>query len=110
MSTLGEQEALSASADGAWELVGRDMIRTKRNADGSGGMIVAQFWTSPSEEHARLMASAPELLAALKAVDPFGDLGPAKAMKAGLTNVERASFDGIIERVRAAIAKAEGRS
>jgi len=67
MSTIGKQESLSASAVGAWELIGLDMIRTKRAPDGSGGMIVAQFWTSPSEEHARLMVAAPELLELLKA-------------------------------------------
>lgn len=61
------------------------------------------------DANTRLIAAAPELLAALKAVDPFGDLQPAKAMKAGLSKGEQASFDEIIEKVRAAIAKAEGK-
>ncbi len=32
MSTLGAQEAIVTAAPGEWELIGRDMIRTKRTA------------------------------------------------------------------------------
>ena len=82
MSTLGAQEAIVTAAPGEWELIGRDMIRTKRTADG-GGMVVAQFWTSPAPEHAALMATAPELydaladtLRILEAVKLSAGLGP----------------------------------
>jgi hypothetical protein len=71
MSTIGAQAALGASAPGPWELIGRDMIRTERTEHG-GGDIVAQFWTSPSAEHARLMVAAPLLLAALQLVEWSG--------------------------------------
>lgn len=66
MSTLGKQGVAPEGNDGQWERVSRDMIRTKRNADGSGGIIVAQFWTAPTEAHAQMMAAAPELVAALQ--------------------------------------------
>ena len=92
MSMVGAQEQLSEDHSGeAWELLGRDMIRTRDSRQ-----IVAQFWTSPSETDARLIAAAPELLEALKIV-------------AGSENW-RCSEDGEWDIVNAAIAKAEGRS
>ena len=64
MSMVGAQEQLSEDHSGeAWELLGRDMIRTR-----DGRQIVAQFWTSPSATDASLIAAAPDLLAALKAM------------------------------------------
>ena len=58
MSTIGAQGILSDNhTNEAWELIGRDMIRTC-----DGRRIVAQFWTSPSAHDARLIAAAPELL------------------------------------------------
>lgn len=111
MSMLGAQEALSESHAGEWELVGRDMIRTKRTADG-GGMIVAQFWTSPTPEHAAMMVAAPQVLAALKALDaywtedfPGGPDGPRTVMN-GLGVIADDTI-AIWKEVRAAIAAAE---
>ena len=56
---------------GPWEESGsRNIIRTQTypNERGglSGGVMVAQFWTTPSVADARLMAAAPELLALLQ--------------------------------------------
>lgn len=104
MSTLGAQEAIVTAAPGEWELIGRDMIRTKRTADG-GGMVVAQFWTSPAPEHAALMVAAPELLEALKtAKETIRAWHGPNAWDI----YDRASPE--MKAINSAIAKAEGRS
>lgn len=72
-----------------------NLIRTTRNADGSGGFLVAEI--SPLQpkamEYAQLFAAAPELLEALEGV----------ANELGIDWL-RPEFDG----ARAAIAKATG--
>jgi len=105
VSTLGAQEAIVTAAPGEWELIGRDMIRTKRTADG-GGMIVAQFWTSPAPEHAALMVAAPGLVAELKAA--VGYMRNARIdLETGATKATAIrTIDGGIKRAEAALAKA----
>lgn len=111
MSTLGPQSEAPVGDGGEWELLGRDMIRTKvrLGADGklAGGHIVAQFWTSPTPEHAALMVAAPELLEALRELND--------ALNDGLCNSGIPGFDSgrlgrAQDRADALIAKAEGRS
>lgn len=59
--------------------------------------------------NARLMAAAPDMLEALRLVDPMGDLSIARDIKGALaTQAERDAFDRIIAAVRAAIARATG--
>jgi hypothetical protein len=103
MSTLGPQGIAPEADHGEWELIG-DMIRTKVRRGDNGqptrGQIIAQFWTSPTAEHARLMTAAPELLAALKLfVEGFD---PAKEYTGGF-----AAFEDKARIALAAIAKAE---
>ena len=54
---------------GPWEACG-NLIRTQREADGSGGFLVAEIPanTGDTSEKARIMAAAPELLEALRDV------------------------------------------
>lgn len=87
-----------------WEAVGAT-VRTRRNADGTGGMLVAE--ASPYDEKraetARLIAAAPELLDAARLVDQADGTADSRAdyeQKMGLA----------LRAVRAAIAKTEGRS
>lgn len=113
MSMLGPQGEAPAAPAGEWELLGRDMIRTKpvpKDSGGfTGGHIVAQFWTSPTPEHAALMCAAPELLAALKAAEGYllnakVDLETGAPKRTAINTVE-----GGLRIVREAIAKAEAR-
>lgn len=77
-----------------WEACG-NLVRTKRNADGTGGYLVAEVPPSTPQTLARaaLIAAAPELLAALE----------------GLLNaLPSATTHPAIRSARAAIADAEG--
>lgn len=98
MSTIGPQETLNSAAEGSWELIGRDMIRTCRTPHG-GAEIVAQFWTSPTQEHARLMVAAPDMLAMLC------DCRATFAFAAEEGDTESAAF---IAKIDAVLAKALG--
>ena len=62
--------------------------------------------TSEPEANARLIAAAPDLLAALEAFLPFGDNAVARMIKATLTPSEGVAFDQLLSEARAAIAKA----
>lgn len=61
------------------------------------------------EANARLIAAAPELLAACKAAAVLGELGIASTIKVALRVHERGSFDRLMDTLRGAIAKAEGK-
>jgi len=79
----------------AWEMCGADTIRTKflPGDPENAGVIVAQFWTRPSDENRALMVAAPEMLEALKWAEAHADILPRK----------------VAEIIAEAIAKAEGR-
>lgn len=55
---------------GPWESCG-NLIRTKREADGSGGFLIAEVPanTGDTTEKAMVMAAAPELLAVAREVE-----------------------------------------
>ena len=94
----------AAHTPGPWEESGsRNIIRTKTFANErgglSGGVLVAQFWTTPSAEDARLMAAAPELLEALREIVAKFDAADSAEVRATPLGINRA---------RSAIAKAEG--
>ncbi len=59
-------------------------------------------------DNARLIAAAPELLEALRKVEPLGDVSLYRDILKALRPHERDAFHDIIAGVRAAIAKAEG--
>jgi hypothetical protein len=84
---------------GRWEAVA-NIVRTVRDANGGGGFLVAECPPSVGNrlEDARLIAAAPDLLAALKALVALSDeVDPDRL------------FEGEIHRqARAAIAKATG--
>lgn len=86
-------------ADGrsvAW--VGADTLTTNETEVMSG----------QAKADARLIAAAPELLAALEKLVPLGDLGVRADVLSVLKVAERRSFDAGIALARAAIAKARG--
>jgi len=84
---------VSAHTPGPWEQCGT-LVRTCRNADGSGGFLVAETPANIGQriEDARLIAAAPELL---------------EVLKAARFHVRRDCDWSLLQRVDDAIAKAE---
>lgn len=66
------------------------------------------FTVECQEANARLIAAAPELLAALQPLAAMGDASLRKAILAALRPHERDSFIAATDNARAAIAKATG--
>ena len=82
---------------GPWEPVSH-LVRTVRGSDGNGGYLVAEcpVYNKHRANDARLIAAAPELLAALiEARDALFSVAPVT--------------DGLEHQINAAIAKAEGK-
>jgi hypothetical protein len=72
-------------------------------------MVYASIPQKTAQANAKFLVKAvnchDDLVAALRAVEPFGDLRPSKELKKGLSPADRKAFDEIIGKVRAALAK-----
>ena len=80
-------------------------------ANGQGFALTVGLGLGEDAANAHLIAAAPELLDVVKACAPLWDLGLSDAIKTFvLRHHEHVSFDELGERVKGAIAKAEGRS
>jgi hypothetical protein len=71
----------------------------------SGGNVEMDEARANSEFIVKAVNCHDDLVAALRAVEPFGDLRPSKELKKGLSPADRKAFDEIIGKVRAALAK-----
>lgn len=72
------------------------------------GWMTHNVSTAQARADASLIAAAPDLLEALRKVEPLGDASVSADLRKALRPHEVAAFDEIIAAVRAAITKAEG--
>ena len=90
---------MTAPTPGPWKVVDSSMGRASRVVD-TDDLIIADCWNSNQEANARLIASAPQLLAALQI---------AESLLSARLIIEAAKKEGLTI-IRQALAAAEGKA